>query len=127
MDIDNIIRDMNRHMPSSRRTLLEIMESGDLTYRTKDGMTICMEPSEIDALSSVCTEIEKMRLRVPIFVMTDISMDNAWKVEGTIETAVMSKILDRRPLRDDMMRFYHPDLRMLRSRFPNAISVLYLP
>lgn len=122
-----MIGDMNRHLPSARRTLLEHIESSDLTYRTKDGHVCSFEQSEIDLLNDTCTEIEKMRLRLPIFVSTDPTSENAWKVDGMIETAVVSKLLERRPFREDMMRFYHPDLKRLRSMLPNVVAVLYLP
>ena len=122
-----MIAQMNKHIPTSRRTLLECLESGDLTYIGKDGAEYRMEKEEIDVLSDVCTEIEKMRLRLPIFVSTDTVTENAWKVDGTTETSVLSKLLKRKPFRDDMMRFYHPDLRELRKMLPNAVIVLYLP
>lgn len=118
---------MNSHIPVSRRTLAEYVESGDHTYRTKDGHTIRLEQDELDILENICTETERMRLRLPMYVSTDTSAENAWKVEGVIETAAISKILGRKPNREDMIRFYHPDLRILRQKLPNAVSVLYLP
>lgn len=127
VDIEHLIRSMNSHMPSSRRSLLDHIESGGRTYRTKDGNTIIIGDDEIDALNDICTEIEKMRLLLPIFVSTDASSDNAWKVDGTVETSVVSKILGKRSFREDMVRFYNPDLKLLRSQFPNAVAVLYLP
>ena len=122
-----MIAHMNKHLPSSRRTLIEYIDSGDLTYRTKEGHVYTIDKTEIEMLSGICTEIEKMRLKLPIFVSTDTSSENAWKVDGITETAVVSKILERRPFREDMMRFYHPDLKKLRNMLPNAVTVLYLP
>ena len=127
MDVGRMISEMNRHLPSSRRTLLEHTESGDYTYKTKDGHVCSFEKEEIDLLNRTCSELEKIRLRLPIFVSTDPVSENAWKVDGTVETAVVSRVLERTPFRDDMMRFYHPDLKRLRDVLPNAISVLYLP
>ena len=122
-----MIAHMNKHIPSSRRTVLEYIDSDDRTYRTKGGDICTIDKEEIDILCGYCTEIEKMRLRLPIFVSTDTSSENAWKVDGITETSVISKILERKPFREDMMRFYHPDLKRLRSLFPNAVAVLYLP
>jgi len=122
-----MIAHMNKHIPSSRRTLLEYLDSDDLTYQTKDGAVCKMERKEMDILNGICTEIEKMRLKLPIFVSTDTSSENAWKVDGITETAVISKLLERKPFREDMMRFYHPDLKRLRNMLPNAVTVLYLP
>ena len=127
LDVGRMISEMNRHLPSSRKTLLEHIESGDLTYKTKDGYVCSFDKKEIDLLNRTCSEMEKMRLRLPIFVSTDPAVDNAWKVDGTVETAVVSKILGRTPFREDMMRFYHPDLKRLRDILPNAVAVLFLP
>jgi len=114
-------------MPVLRRTLLEHIDSGDLTYRTREGFTCSFDKDEIEILSETCTEIEKMRLRLPIFVSTDISSDGAWKVDGITETVVVSKLLGKKSLRDDMLRIYHADLKELRKKIPNAVIVLYLP
>ena len=128
MDIENIIRDMNRHMPVSRRTLLEYIESGDDTYDTRDGQKCNIDRKDIEFLSGKCTEIEKMRLRIPIFVSTDTSYaDGAWKVEGKFEVAVVSKLLGKKAYRDDFLRIYHPDLKDLRKMLPSLIVTLFLP
>jgi len=127
LDVGRMISEMNRHLPSSRRTLLEHLDSKDYTYKTKDGHVCSFDKEEIDLLNRTCSELEKMRLRLPIFVSTDPVSENAWKVDGTVETAVVSKLLERKPFRDDMMRFYHPDLKRLRDVLPNAVAVLYLP
>lgn len=118
---------MNSHLPSSRRTLAEHIESGDRRYTAKSGHTVTMDEDELKLLESVCTDTERIRLRLPMFVSTDASAENAWKVEGLIETSVISKILDRKTNREDMIRFYYPDLKTLRQRLPNAVAVMYLP
>jgi len=128
VDIENIIRDMNRHIPVSRRTLLEYLESGEDTYETKDGQKCSLDRKDLELLAGKCTEIEKMRLRVPIFVSTDTSCDGgAWKVEGKTEVAVVSKLLNKRAYRDDYMRLYHPDLKDLRKMLPSIISIVFIP
>jgi uncharacterized protein (UPF0216 family) len=128
VDIENIIRDMNRHIPVSRKTLLEYLESGDDTYETKDGTKCSIERKDVEFLAGKCTEIEKMRLRVPIFVSTDTSSETgSWKVEGRTEVAVVSKILNKRAYKDDYLRLYHPDLKDLRKMMPSLVVTLFLP
>jgi len=122
-----MISDMNRHIPVSRRTLLEHIESGDFTYRARNGHVCSFDKEELETIAGSCTEIEKMRLRLPIFVSTDISSEGAWKVDGMTETAVVSKLLGRKPLREDMLRIYHADLKELRKKISNAVIILYLP
>jgi len=128
VDIENIIRDMNRHIPVSKRTLLEYLESEDDSYETKDGQRCSVDRKDLEMLASKCTEIEKMRLRVPIFVSTDTSSETgAWKVEGRTEVAVVSKLLNKRAYKDDFLRLYHPDLKDLRKMLPSLVVVLFLP
>ena len=128
MDIEYVIRDMNKHIPVSRRTLLEYLESGDDTYETKDGQKCTIDRKELEFLAGKCTEIEKMRLRVPILVSTDISYEGgAWKVEGRTEAAVVSKLLNKRLYKDDFLRLYYPDLKEFRKMLPSLIVVLFLP
>lgn len=128
MDVEHVIRDMNRHIPVSRKTLLEYLESEDCTYETKDGQKCAIDRRDLELLAGKCTETEKMRLRVPIFVSTDISCEGgAWKVEGRTEAAVVSKILNKRLYKDDFLRLYHPDLKELRNILPSLITIVFLP
>ena len=127
-DVNKLITSMNTHVPSSRRSLLDYLESGDLTYRTR-GNDVCeIDRREIEYLSSMCTEIEKMQLRLPIMVSTDISGDTpAWKVDGLVESKVVARILDRTQYRPDSVRFYHPDYQKLLKLLPTSVIVLFLP
>lgn len=123
-----MIRDMNRHMPVSRKTLLEYLESREDTYETKDGQKCSVDRKDIEFLAEKCTEIEKMRLRVPILVSTDTSSESgAWKVEGRTEAAVVAKLLNKRLYKDDFLRLYHPDLKDLRKMIPSLVVTLFLP
>jgi uncharacterized protein (UPF0216 family) len=115
-------------MPVSRRTLLEYLESGEATYETKDGQKCAVEREELELLASKCTEIEKMRLRIPIFVSTDTSSETgSWKVEGRTEVAVVAKLLNKKTYRDDFLRLHYPDIQDLRRTLPSVIVMLFLP
>ena len=128
MDTENMIRDMNRHVPVSRKTLLEYIESGECTYDTKGGVKCSVGRDEIELLAGMCTEMEKMRLRIPIIIGTDISCEaGAWKVEGTTEVAVVSRLLNKNPHGNGFLRLYHPDLRALRAMLPSLIAVVFTP
>ncbi len=127
-DVNKLITSMNTHVPSSRRSLLDYMESDDLTYRTR-GNDICeIDRKEIDYLASVCSEIEKMQLRLPIFVSTDVSGESpAWKVDGAVESKIVARILGRTQFRPDSVRFYHPDYKKLLGLLPTSVIVLFIP
>ncbi|MCL2143173.1 MAG: DUF61 family protein [Methanomassiliicoccaceae archaeon] len=128
MDVTDMISDINAGVPVSRRSLAEHIDSGDLTYRTRSGHTCEMTRDEIDILCGVCADHKRTALKLPILVMTDTSSEQgAWKVEGRTETAVVSKLLSKQPLRDDRLIFYHPHLRELQRILPNAAAVVFVP
>jgi uncharacterized protein (UPF0216 family) len=128
VEVEHILGDINNHTPVSRKTLLECLESKDAVYETKDGHGCAIDRNDLEFLAGKCTEIEKMRLRVPILVSTDTSYEGgAWKVEGKTEAAVVSKLLNKRLYKDDFLRLYHPDLKELRKMLPSLIVVVFLP
>ncbi|MDR0335453.1 MAG: DUF61 family protein [Methanomassiliicoccaceae archaeon] len=128
MDVEHLLSDINAHAPVQRRTLAEHTDSGDLTYRTRSGHTCEMTEAEIDILSKACAEREKISLRLPIIVTTDTSSSQgAWKVEGRTEVSVVSKLLSKSSVREDLMIFYHPHLRELQRMLPNSVMVLFIP
>lgn len=128
MDIENMIRDMNRHMPVSRRTLLDYLGSDDDTYRTREGETCRMERNEIAFLADNCTEIEKAGLKLPVFIYTDTdSSAGGWKVSGTTEVSVISRILGKKAHRDDLLPLYYPDYAELRKVLSSVIFTVFAP
>ncbi|MDD4245008.1 MAG: DUF61 family protein [Candidatus Methanomethylophilaceae archaeon] len=126
MDVSDLIRDMNSCIPVGRRTLIEHTDSNDFTFRTKDGSVCEMGKDEIELLSGACTEQEKLVLRLPIFISTD-SEANAWKVDGTVESEIVSRMLGRAKFKADTVRLYNPDMRELRRLLPNATFMVFLP
>ena len=87
-----------------------------------------MAKEEIEYLCGICTEIEKMRLKLPLLISTDCSGDmTSWKVDGATETNIVARILNKPVLSQDHLRFYNPDLKRLRSLLPTCTAVTFLP
>lgn len=128
LHLDKSLMQMNSSVPVQRRSLLDYLENGDLFFITRDGGRCEIDPGELEHLSSVCTEIEKMRLRLPIMVSTDCSGDGtSWKVEGSVDTAVVARLLGRTILTEDHLRFFNPDLKRLRGILPTCTVITFLP
>jgi uncharacterized protein (UPF0216 family) len=126
-EVTRMIAEMNVNLPVARKALIDCLESGELTYRTRSGDICEMERSELLQLSSYCDEVDKYRLRVPIMVSTDVSGDEGvWKVDGPAESKIVSAIIGH-PARNDSVRFYHPDLMVLMKKFPTTLVIAYLP
>ena len=124
----NIIKDLNSNLAVSKRTLEQMLDSGDRTYKVRDGSTVEIPEEQLMLLWDACDDSQRIALRLPIYISTDTSGEtSAWKVEGRVEAPVVAKILGKRLHKDDYLRIYHPDLRDLRSKIGDAIMMVFTP
>lgn len=124
----NIMKDLNSNLAVSKRTLEQMLDSGDRTYKVRDGSTVEIPEEQLMLLWDACDDSQRIALRLPIYVSTDTSGEtSAWKVEGRVEAPVVAKILGKRLHKDDYLRLYHPDLRNLRSKIGDAIMMVFTP
>ncbi len=69
---------------------------------------------------------ERGRLKLPILIMTDTSYgDGYWKVIGTLEVKVLSRLIGREPEKDDEMRVFYPYLKEIRDKLPTATNTVF--
>ena len=124
----NIMKDLNSNLAVSKRTLEQMLDSGDRTYKVRDGSTVEIPEEQLMLLWDACDDSQRIALRLPIYVSTDTSGETStWKVEGRVEAPVVAKILGKRLHKDDYLRLYHPDLRDLRSKIGDAIMMVFTP
>lgn len=127
-DVTKMIAGLNSSVPAAKVPLLDLAESDKPSFRTRGGSVIEIDRSEIDLLMNECTEIEKIRLRLPITMVTDTSGEmSIWRIDGAVESKVISRILGKPHLREDSIRIFYPDYQILREKLPSSIIVLYLP
>jgi len=127
MNTEKIMGNMNFNVPVAKRSLLDYIDNGNLIYETRGGVTCSIEQSEIDLLSENCTECDKMKLKLPVSIVTDVSgPDGVWRVDGITESHVIAKILGRTQFKEDSVRFYNPDLAKLRKMLPNSVVILFI-
>ena len=123
-----VMSDLNSNLAVGKRTLEQMMDSGDFTYKTRSGSVVEIPKEQMDYLWEVCEESEKITLRLPIYVATDIGTDTgAWKVEGHPDADVVARILGKKMFKDGFLRLYHPDLRDLKAKIPDAIMMVFTP
>jgi hypothetical protein len=124
----SVMSDLNSNLAVGKRTLEQMMDSKDFSYKTKSGSVVTIPEEQMSYLWEICDESEKIRLRLPIFVSTDISADmGAWKVEGEPDATVVARILDKSMFKQGYLRLYHPDLKDLKAKIPDAIMVVFTP
>ena len=126
--VESMLSDLNSNLASGKRSLEEMFTSGDRTFKLRSGDVVEIPEEQVNLIWGVCDDSERIRLRLPIYVSTDTSAETgAWKVEGRVEVSVVSKLLDKKMFREDMIRLYYPDFKQLKSIIPDAMMVVFTP
>ncbi len=126
--IESMMADLNRNLATSRRSLSDFIDSGYHTFKVRDGSVIEIPEEQLELLWSVCSDPERLGLKLPIYISTDTSCDcGAWKVDGKYESAVVAKLLEKTIVKEGTLRLYHPDLKTLKTKIPDAILMIFAP
>lgn len=127
--VRKLLEIMNRHVPTKRISLAELIRSQEAGYQGKDGVNYHIKRKELELLDAMLDPTEKQKLKLPIIIMTDTSYEagGAWKVMGKVEVKVVSKIVGREPEFSDQMRLFHPHMVQLRRELPTATTTLFTP
>lgn len=112
-------------MSIGKRSLIDCMETDDYTYSIGNGEVCIMEKEEIDYISHQCDEIDKIRLKIPITVVPDVSGDSMWRVDGMTESKVIAKILGKTLSNEGTLKFFNPDLAVLMKKLPSSVQILF--
>lgn len=124
--LQRLFSNMNQHVPVKRRSLKQLLLEDEPSYVGKDGRIYRLDRNELLLLSELLDEDERSRLKLPILIMTDTSYgDGYWKVIGTMEVKVLSRIIGRTPEKDDEMRVFYPYLKEIRDKLPTATNTIF--
>lgn len=119
---------MNRHVPSKRTSLAELLKAEEAEYQGKDGVHYHIKRKELEYLATLVDPWDQGRLKLPIIIMTDTADEGgAWKIMGSVEVKVVSQIVGREPEFPDRMRLFHPHMVKLRSVLPTATTTMFMP
>ena len=124
--IASVMRECNSNLAATKPSLMELKDGDVEGYTMRDGSTIVVSESQINLIWDACDDAERLRLRIPIYVSTDIGSEvSSWKIEGNVEASVVSKILGKKVYREGYLRLYHPDLKELQRKIPDAIIITF--
>jgi hypothetical protein len=127
--IRKLLEMMNRHVPSKRASLADLLKAAEAGYEGKDGIRYHIKRGELEHLASIVDPADRSKLRLPIIIMTDTGDEGggSWKVMGRAEVRAVSKIVGREPEFPDQMRLFHPHMVRLRSVLPTATTTMFSP
>ena len=126
LHIDKELLRLNVSVPIKRRSIVDYLDNGDLSYTVRGGAQCDIDPEELAFLSDNCSEIEKMRVRLPILVYSDASGDGtAWRVDGAADSDVVARLLNKSKRLPNSVRFFNLDLQKLRRLLPTCTFIVF--
>jgi len=122
------IQTLNRHLPKKRKTLKEhLLEDMPCTMNL-DGSTHSFDRKELEKLSLIVPEREHDRLRLPIYLEMNSSMERgSIRIAGRIECMVINRILhgEDKPGKDSMI-IYYPHLIKIRKELSTTTQFMFI-
>ena len=126
LHIDKELMRLNVSVPVNRRSIVDYLDNGDMSYTVRGGTCCDIDPKELEFLSDNCTEIEKMRVRLPILVYSDASGEGtSWRVDGQADSDVVARLLNKTKRLPNSVRFFNPDLQKLRKMLPTCTFIVF--
>ena len=126
--VETMLSDLNTNLAMGKPTLEKMKCDGDRRSKVRGGTEIEVPQEQVDLLWDACDDAQRIALRLPIYLYSDISGETgAWKVQGRVEAAVVAKLLGKPMFRDDMVKLYYPDYKQLKKLIPDAIMVVFTP
>ena len=126
--MEKLIRNMNEHIPSTRKSLAAMLDEGEPFYEGKDGRHYIVSKDELKKIAAVADPWDLNRIKIPILLMTDTSYGTGyWKVMDKAETLVISRLINREPEKEDEIVIFYPQLNDLRRLLPTATNAMYMP
>ncbi|WP_370004411.1 DUF61 family protein [Methanothermobacter sp. KEPCO 2] len=118
------IFNLNRHLPSRRKTLEELLGEDKPHVIGSDGTRHRFKWAELEELRDMLTPQEARRLRLPIYIEIESDTSGA-RIAGEVEVKVVGEVLGRDDDGDEIY-IYRPEIRVLRARFPTATQYIFL-
>ena len=126
--MERLIRNMNEHIPSKRKSLATMLDENEPFYEGKDGRRYIVSKDELRKIASIADPWDLDRIKIPILLMTDTGYGTGyWKVIGKAETRVISRLINREPEKEDEIIIFYPNLNDLRRLLPTATNAMYMP
>ncbi|NJD52930.1 MAG: DUF61 family protein [Candidatus Methanoperedens sp.] len=125
------IQTLNRHLPTKRRTLKELLAEDRPNIKNLDNSTHSFDKKELEKIAFMIPEWEHDKLRLPIYLEMSSSMERGTiKVSGRIDCMVVNRVLYeegeiRKKETKDSMVFYYPHLRKVRKELPTTTQFMF--
>lgn len=121
------IQTMNQHLPGKRLPLTELLAMEKPGIKSKDNTFFIMDKAELDLISQSLPRFLWNRLRLPLLIeMSPDFGSGAARIQGEIETEMVSKLLGKARPEGKSLIIYLPDVRELRRKLPTTTQYAFV-
>jgi uncharacterized protein (UPF0216 family) len=124
-----ILQQINSQVPTKRISLRELLTMQEPGYTGRDGTKYVIAEEELSAVKDALTRRGHWDVKLPILLMAESSQEQStWKVEGEVECAVVSQVLEREETGPrSPLYLYAPHIAALRRKLPTATACMFMP
>jgi uncharacterized protein len=121
------IQTMNQHLPGKRLPLTELLAMEKPGVKGKDNTFFIMDKAELDLISQSLPRFLWNRLRLPLLIeMSPDFGSGAARIQGEVETEMVSKLLGKARTEGKSLIIYLPDVRELRRKLPTTTQYAFV-
>jgi uncharacterized protein (UPF0216 family) len=122
------IQTLNQHLPSRRRTLMELLSDERPGVKGKDNTFYVIDKGELELISKELPRFLWSRIRLPLLIeMSPDFGSGASRIQGEVECELVSKLLKRsNEIGRRSMVIYMPEVREIRRLLPTASQYAFV-
>jgi len=121
------IQALNQHLPGKRLPLTELLAMEKPGVKGKDNTFFIMDKAELELISQSLPRFLWNRLRLPLLIeMSPDFGSGAARIQGEVETEMVSKLLGKASPEGKSMIVYLPDVRELRRKLPTTTQYAFV-
>jgi len=128
--IAKLIRSLNDHLPSERKSLGELLMEEKPRVACRDGSTHRMKKEELQTIEKLIglrwrTQADRLRLPILIEMSPDCGRSTA-KIRGSVYCDIVQAILERNRETVDEMVIFGPEIRAIRKKLPSTTQYAFI-
>jgi len=118
------IFNLNRHLPSKRKNLKELLEEDRPHVIGADGTRHRFKSAALQKISKLIPSKNYHLLKLPLYLEIESQTSGA-RISGKMELEVVCQILDMECRRNEIY-IYRPDLKIVRRELPPTTQYIFL-
>lgn len=121
-----VLQSLNKHLPSKRRRLSELLEEDKPRVGLKDGSTHRLKREELEQIAEIVPQSKHHLVRLPLYIeMVSEHGRGSGRIRGYLDVNIVQTILDLEQDDSEEILLYSPDVRKLRRKLPTTTQYAF--